>query len=222
MATNLGNLVIMAKNPTPGQVKTRLIPALGAKGAADFYAAMLVDIVAKMVTGPWQTTVAIHPPESALTMLRNVAEKFDVLPQRGCDLTERMIAVFDDLFTMSSPVVMRNSDSPTLPASFIKKAFQDLQNESTDVVLGPDFGGGYYLVGLKKPCPEMFRTAMSTKDNFEQTLTRCEQLELKVKVLPPHDDVDTPADLKKVFFTTTELKATCPSTLSYLEHAGLL
>lgn len=219
---NLGQLVVMAKNPNPGLVKTRLIPALGAAGACTLYRAMLKDVVDTMVQGPWSTTVAVSPASAVDELKSILGTNISVIPQIGDNLTDRMIHTFAVLFESQGPVVMRNSDSPDLPLSTIETAFHSLTQEDTDVVLGPDCGGGYYLVGLKTPCPDLFRLAMSTNDNFQQTLERCESLGLKVAKLAPHADIDEPSDLKglcQILEATVDL---CPNTQRALVDLGQL
>jgi rSAM/selenodomain-associated transferase 1 len=220
--SNLGRLVVMAKNPRPGEVKTRLIPALGDEGACTLYRAMLEDVVVSMAAGPWSTYVAVAPPEAKDELRSFFPSKVNVIPQTGNDLTERMIGVFDHLLEQQEPVVMRNSDSPDLPNALVQSAFDSLAQDQVDVVFGPDCGGGYYLVGLKEPCPDLFRTAMSTSDNFERTLERCQALSLRVAVLPPHADIDMPDDLTDLVARSAEIAFTCPQTHRALRSLKLI
>ena len=119
---------------------------------------------------------------------------------------------FDELFRERlAPVVMRNSDSPTLPPERILEAFDRLER-GAEVVLGPDRGGGYYLVGLRAPRPDLFRgVTMGGGSVFGETVRRAKLLRLALAELPPCLDVDVPEDLESL---RLELAAARPAELA--------
>jgi rSAM/selenodomain-associated transferase 1 len=193
-------VIVMAKEPRPGTVKTRLIPALGAGGAAGLYRAFLADVLDTVagIAGV-ERYLYVQPPGSLAWFEPMAAGRFQVRAQSGPSLAERIVNAFADLFDRGiGPVVMRNSDSPTLPAGFVVEALSALER-GADVVLGPDRGGGYYLVGLRAPQPRLFRdVAMGTTSVLEETQRRARELSLEVHLLEPWLDVDEPADLDRL------------------------
>lgn len=193
-------LLLFGKVPRPGDVKTRLLPWVAAEDACDLYRAFLYDI-AERPRADWITT-ELWLADSA-TVERTVPAAIDLErsglvreKQRGKDLIERMIDAFERSFGRGGErVVLRNTDSPLLPPEREEEGFAALR-DGADVVLGPDLGGGYYLVGLRRPRPELFRDLpMSVPSNFDRTLLRARALGLRVEVLAPEPDVDDGDDL---------------------------
>ncbi len=190
-------LIVMAKDPRPGLAKTRLIPTLGAAAAAGLYRAFLQDVLDTTATARADRFIYAWPPDS-LPRLAEIAEgRYVVRSQVGPTLSERMIAAFAELFAEGyGAVAMRNSDSPTLPAAVIGEALDALER-GADLVLGPDRGGGYYLVGMRSPHPELFRGfAMSTTSVLDETLRRAAAAKMRAHRLPTWLDVDTGDDLE--------------------------
>jgi hypothetical protein len=193
-------VIVMAKEPRPGLVKTRLVPALSPGQAAVLYRAFLLDVLETTSGAPRADLFLFVHPESALDWFRAQAgPRWNVVPQVGSLLSERMIAAFDALFRRGyGVVVMRNSDSPTLPLSALASALDALE-AGRDVALGPDLGGGYYLVGLRRPRPELFRgVAMSTSSVIDETRRRAREQGLLLHEAPRWLDVDTPEDLARL------------------------
>ncbi len=221
MKSHPGQLLVMAKDPQPGQVKTRLIPAIGENGACLLYEAMLKDVMGTMSLGPWQLTLAFTPKEAKPRFRHLAPDGVHLICQEGPTLGQRMIHAFDQLLGTGDPVVMRNSDSPDLPLTRVEEAFEALEQNNTDVVFGPDLGGGYYLVGMKKPHPEIFQLTMSTSNNLKNTRGRCEELGLRITVLQPHGDIDTPDDLSRLFADEAGTRDRCPRTWKAGKELGL-
>jgi len=194
-------LIIFAKPPLPGEVKTRLLPALTAHESAGLYRAFLLDIVA-MAMSLRQTRVLIaYPPQPAVAeeTLRIVLAdypKLGYLQQEGDNLGERMEQAFLSLQPQPySPVVLIGSDSPTLPAYLIEEAYAALQHD--DVVIGPSIDGGYYLVGMSALPKGLFNgVEWSTDSVFRQTMANAHARRLQVHSLGLWYDVDTLADLQ--------------------------
>jgi len=196
-------VIVMARGPRPGEVKTRLIPALGPGGAAALYRCFVLDVLDTVADAPLGAAsrrfVFVQPPEAASFFEEAAGARFEVRGQTGATLAERMIAAFASLFAEGfEAVVMRNSDSPTLPARLLEEAFVALER-GADVVVGPDRGGGYCLVGLRTGRPDLFRgVAMGGSTVFEETTRRAQLFKLKVATLAPCLDVDTPEDLERL------------------------
>lgn len=189
-------LALFAKCPRPGEVKTRLVPELGATDAAALYEAMLLDIVEQHSNPPADRDLALwFSPEDAEPWFRsNVPPAYRLLAQEGSDLPKRMRALFERHSAEGyTRIVLRGTDSPTLPGARIDGAFATLSD--SDLVLCPDLDGGYNLIGLCAPCDDIFDISMSTASVLDETVARAEAAGLRVRLLDPHHDVDVPADL---------------------------
>jgi rSAM/selenodomain-associated transferase 1 len=214
-------LIVMAKDPRPGLAKTRLIPSIGAAAAAGLYRAFLQDVLDTSALVRAERRIYAHPPESLARVEELGLGRYRVRPQVGPTLSERMVAAFGECFAEGADaVVMRNSDSPTLPAAVVTEAFERLE-KGADLVLGPDLGGGYYLVGLRKPCPDLFRGfAMSTSSVLDETLRRARGKGLAATTLVRWLDIDTGDDLvalmEQIAAGSGVERADCPRTTAFL------
>ena len=214
-------VVIVAKEPVATQVKTRLHPELSADEAARIYTLFVQDMVEEM--SGISTPVAEPPdgarsgvklalaytPRGAEAAFRSILPAPVMLfPQRGADLGQRLAHIFEELCREGySQVNIINSDSPDLPRSFIRRAMALQEEPQTDLVLGPCLDGGYYLVGLQKPVPELFEDIpWSTDQVLGKTLDRARTLGLSVSLLEPWYDIDTYQDLRQ-FLTRNERRA---------------
>ena len=216
-------VVVMAKVPQAGRVKTRLCPPLGAETAAELYRALLLDVLQEVARCPEVAPFCCAAPQAELGWFEGVIpSSFTLIAQRGNTLGERMVHGFQDLFLRGfDEVVMRNSDSPTLPNEVLQEAFRRLHEPAVDAVFGPDLGGGYYLVGLKRPQPELFLdVTMSSQSMYSATLELARRNGHKVAELDPWLDVDTEADLRllaqEIASGGEELRRRCPQTVATL------
>lgn len=194
--------VYFAKAPVPGAVKTRLCPPLTTEEACALYEVFLGRVVHPV---PGARTLVYGWPGGELDRLRATvpglvpvaggARAIELRPQVGADLWARMIDCFAGLFAEGHrPVVIRNTDSPDLEMELVTEAIE--RCEMGTVVLGPDLGGGYYLVALAAPCPELFAGLDEGASTvFEATRRRAGELGLRVEILPERPDVDTFEDL---------------------------
>jgi hypothetical protein len=191
-------LLVVAKRPAPGQTKTRLSPPLSSAQAAQLYEAFLCDTLDLMRQVPDAQRIIAYLPEGAKDYFRALAPDFDVLPQRGADLGERLDrALTHCLSNGYDKAVIMDSDSPTLPAECLIEAFEQL--DRADVTLGPCDDGGYYLIGLKRPAPRLLREVqMSTPNVVRDTLSLAAAEQLAVAQLPQWYDVDTAAELGRL------------------------
>ncbi len=213
-------LVIFAKYPIPGTVKTRLAAQIGAEPAAKLYSRFIEHILDTMTRRriAEKVVVAVTPPDSVNRFARRFpgADRYEAqLPDD--DLGKRMLAVFQEASNMHvKKTVIIGTDSPTLPANYVLEAFSML--ESHDVVLGPAKDGGYYLIGAKKPHPELFEDIpWSTARVLEKTIAALDRLRLRYVLLPEYFDVDEIADLHQLYRMAPEIFSglEMPSHLSF-------
>jgi hypothetical protein len=212
-------LALFAKQPVPGQVKTRLCPPLSLDQAAACYEAMLRDILDQHLRGSLadvDRALWFTPADATLWFERETPPGYRLLAQRGRNLAERMRALFrthaDEGY---GAMVLRGSDSPTLPLERITEAFRSL--ERADLVLCPDLDGGYSAIGLCEPQDALFELPTSSEDLLERTLAVAAARGLRSDVLTPHHDVDTPADLELLVGEVSE--ELTPRTRRWLEDA---
>lgn len=190
------SLIMFAKEPVPGKVKTRLIPHMSPQKAAELYKAFIVDTVADLTKLKVQALTIAYTPASHTTAFHElVGQLIPLFPQRGETLGERLKNAFQDSFCKEiKRVVIIGTDSPTLPTPYIKEAFYALRN--VPIVIGPTFDGGYYLIGLSQFTGEIFDgIAWGAATVFCQTIERIKKLNLEFHLLPPWYDIDTPSDL---------------------------
>ena len=192
-----GTLVIMAKAPRPGMVKTRLARSLPVAAVTELYRCLLNDTIAlaRALDG---VEVAVMCPESDVEDLGcAVGDRVRVVPQMGKGLAAGLTSVFAHFAGADhSRIVAFNSDSPHLPASVLESAFHALAK--CDVVIGPTHDGGYYLVGATASHPGLFTgDVLGTTNAFEALLTRARALRLSVRLTDPFYDIDEAADLDR-------------------------
>src|SRR5215469_11499578 len=191
-------LVIMAKAPRRGAVKTRLIPSLSPEAVTDFYSCLLSDTLA-LARSLRDVEVAIISPESDVVELAQLAgNDVTVVGQKGAGLAAGLTSVFAH-FAERYPggTVAFNSDSPHLPLSVLEDAFVTLV--AHDIVVGPTHDGGYYLVGAKAAHSNLFAgDGMSTSSALEHLLSRTQDLELSVGFASPFYDIDVVDDLTRL------------------------
>jgi len=188
-------LVVIAKEPVPGAVKTRLAPVLGADGAARVAAAMLADTVAGMAQVDAERWVCFAPPD-ARTRMASMAPGCGLLAQVEGDLGDRLAACFAALLGGGAErVVIVGVDTPHVPRATYQEAFALL--DQVDVVLGPALDGGYYLVGAKTALPELFvGVPMGTDAVLQVTMQRAVRRRLRVGTVPTLRDLDQLEDLQ--------------------------
>jgi rSAM/selenodomain-associated transferase 1 len=208
-------LLVIAKRPTPSQTKTRLNPPLLPGEASKLYECFLRDTLDLARTVPRVTRLIAYAPPHEADYFKQLAPDFDLVPQIGNNLGERLDnALTHCLSGGFDQAVIMDSDSPTLPSTYVARAFGLL--EQADVVLGPCDDGGYYLIGVTRPQSRLLRQVqMSTPNVLRDTLALAEQGGLHVALLPPWYDVDTIGDLRRM---QLELR-TAPNGLAhYTRH----
>lgn len=209
-------LVIMAKAPRVGSVKTRLAENLSLQQATELYACLLNDTIELARALP-QVEIAIVCPESDVQDLtRSVTGAVPVVAQTGPGLAAGLTSVFAH-FTNSCgrPVIAFNSDSPHLPASVLENAFAVL--EGSDLVVGPTHDGGYYLVGAKASHAALFEDdGMGTTSALEALMGRARKLNLSAGFTDAFYDIDVASDLNRLAAELKLAPARAPRTAAWL------
>jgi rSAM/selenodomain-associated transferase 1 len=186
-------VVVLAKHPSPGRVKTRLAASIGPVAAADLYAAFVRDLAARlrMVGCPVWWSVAPARAEFA-----RLVRSRRVFPQRGRDLGARMHRASRVVAARTGgAVIVLGADAPHLSVRALGAAARALAR-GADVVLGPAADGGYWLIGLRRPCRPLFdEMAWSTPGVAAATRRRCRTLGLRCVEVARGWDVDDAHDL---------------------------
>jgi rSAM/selenodomain-associated transferase 1 len=213
-------LVIMAKAPKPGMVKTRLTESLPSPAVTALYRCLLEDTLA-LATSLTSVEVAVMCPESDQDELAHLlGNTVQVVAQKGEGLAAGLTSVFRH-FTAAGRqhVIAFNSDSPHLAPSVLDSAFEALSGH--DVVVGPTDDGGYYLVGAKAAHPALFDgDGMSTKSALEALLARARGLQLSVGFTDPFYDIDVEGDLTRLAAELRLAPARAPRTAVWLKQWG--
>jgi rSAM/selenodomain-associated transferase 1 len=190
-------LVIMAKAPGPGVVKTRLSACLPPEAIPGLYQCLLEDTIALAQALDGVETAIMSPAADVGELSRIAGHGMRVVAQTGEGLGAALTAVFEQFAVAGRRVVAFNSDSPHLPASTLLTAFEALA--SCDLVAGPTHDGGYYLVGASASHPGLFvGNSMGTESALDALLARARSLALSVRFTDPFYDIDVPADLSRL------------------------
>jgi rSAM/selenodomain-associated transferase 1 len=194
-------VAVMARVPGAGPVKSRLHGPLTPEQATALYRCFLLDRLDALAALPGiAPVVAFTPPGARAQMAALATVGIRLVAQEGEGLTERLTRLFARLLDEGhAAAVAMDSDSPTLPMAWVGEAARALAAAEADVVVGPSEDGGYYLIGLRAPHPELFEAMpWSTPAVLATTLERARGLGLAVSLLPAWFDVDTAADLDRL------------------------
>ena len=211
-------LVIMAKAPRPGAVKTRLESSLSPGAISDFYRCLLDDTLT-LARSLSDVEIAIMCPDSDASELAEFAGKgANIVSQNGEGLAAGLTSVFTHFADgHQKRVIAFNSDSPHLPRAVLEEAFETLRTH--DVVVGPTHDGGYYLVGAKACHPTLFASdGMGTSSALERLLSRARALKLSVGLAEPFYDVDVAEDLTRLAAELRLAPARAPRTAQWLKE----
>jgi rSAM/selenodomain-associated transferase 1 len=223
-------LVIMAKAPRPGAVKTRLAASLSPEAVTAFYCCLLDDTLALArsleVAG---VEIAVMCPDSDVNELARLAgmslagKAASIVAQEGDGLAAGLTSVFAHFAegyrtnALQRRIIAFNSDSPHLPRSVLEDAFETLA--AHDVVVGPTHDGGYYLVGAKASHPTLFAgDGMGTSSALERLLARARALELSVGFAARFYDIDVADDLTRLAEELRLAPARAPRTAAWLKE----
>jgi rSAM/selenodomain-associated transferase 1 len=212
-------LVIMAKAPRPGTVKTRLAPRLPLHAVTAFYRCLLGDTLA-LARSLGGVEIAIMCPASDVNELARLAgQRTRVVAQKGEGLAAGLTSVFAHFAEGQRRIIAFNSDSPHLPRSVLEEAFETLA--AHDTVVGPTHDGGYYLVGAKASYPTLFMgDGMGTSGALDRLLSRARDLELSVGFADSFYDIDVVDDLIRLAAELQRAPARAPRTAVWLKRWG--
>lgn len=220
-----GRLVVFAKQPLPGAVKTRFTPPFSSAEAAAFYEAMLGDVLEVSAdfarANRVEAILAVHPARAVVEMARGAPAPFRAVAQHGPSLAERMAWAVDECGAAGAwPVLLRGSDSPTVSPAVLESAHAALAE--ADVAIAPDRGGGYSLIGVRRPAPGLFDHAMSTASVASDTAANAHKLGLSCTTLELTCDLDDVQDLRWLAEVRGgPARDLCPRTLAYLDDHDL-
>jgi uncharacterized protein len=199
-------LIIFLKYPAPGKVKNRLALHLGEKRAAEIYRQLAETVVANVTPQASEHDYDINlsfAPESAEQQIKAWFPRHNLFfPQQGSDLGERMSNAFLHAFAAGyTKVLLIGSDCPDISRAIVNRGV--LLLDTQDIVLGPAHDGGYYLIGLRRPEPELFlNIEWGTGRVLQQTLDTIERSGLTVGRLPQLHDIDRIEDLRHYSFSS--------------------
>jgi rSAM/selenodomain-associated transferase 1 len=181
-------VLVMARYPSPGSVKTRLASQIGAEAAWRLYDAFVRDLADRLDALEFPLTWAFWPPDAPF---QTVMPGKRCVPQVGGDLGERLEHAVGECFGVAqAPVIVIGVDSPQLDLARVREAAEAL-GADVDVVLGPALDGGYYLIGLRAPSSVVFRDIVwGSSSVLDTTLSRAHGAGLRTRLLEPTFDVD--------------------------------
>jgi rSAM/selenodomain-associated transferase 1 len=185
-------LLVIAKQPVAGRVKTRLTPPCSPAQAATLAGAALKDTIHAVANTPARDRLLVFDGDPTGWQ----ADGFDVVAQRGDGLGERLQAAFDGI---DGPGLLVGMDTPQLTPSALQEAALALMAPDVDAVLGPTIDGGYWCIGFKRPVAGAFEgVPMSSSDTYLRQRQRLSELGLNLRRLQRLRDVDTIADARLV------------------------
>lgn len=183
-------LVLFARYPKAGACKTRLIPALGAMGAAEMHRRLTERTVAVLKASRVLVEVA-YTGASAAEFAAWLGPSLGLVEQVEGDLTARLLACLDP-----APVIFFGADTPDLALQHVEAAIAALN--SHELVIGPAEDGGYYLIGMRQPMPELLvNMPWSTEQVLPETLARLDRRGIAPVLLETLADCDRPEDLAR-------------------------
>ncbi|TVR64469.1 MAG: DUF2064 domain-containing protein [Gemmatimonadales bacterium] len=188
-------VLVFAKAPRPGQVKTRLAADMGDEAAASLYRTMGRQVADGLRGGPYRTRICFAPPDARDEMVDWLGDHgLEFQPQADGDLGRRMEVAAATAFREAEKVCLVGTDTPAVDRAVVEDAFRQL--DQADVVVGPARDGGYYLLAMNRLEPTLFRDVpWSTAQVLETTLARARSAGLTVQTLPMRVDVDRITDV---------------------------
>ncbi len=208
MAFTTPDLILFAKQPIPGQVKTRLHERFSPQTAARI-ATMMIEQTVRLAVSTWPGEVYLYAtPDPDFPLFNRLADELHLhLHQQAADddLGGRMLAALEDGIRRSGSAAVMGCDVPHCPPAVLEQAYECLARGGD--VIGPSKDGGYYLIGLQQTRAELFQQIVwGSKKVLITTLSRAKQIGLEFAVLPVLRDLDTVDDLQAVAQTYAPLR----------------
>ncbi len=197
-------LLVFTRAPVSGQTKTRLIPLLGAQGAAEFHQTVLLSTLAEANASNFKTVEIWCATENEHPFLKQCELDYSCAMkiQQGNDLGKRMHHAAEITLAENAFVVLIGSDCPAITTDILNQSYQHL-SDGKDAVLGPAKDGGYYLIGLKKTNSRIFQDIIWGGGNVaERTCQNFTELGLDYVELGELSDIDTPEDYQRYISDT--------------------
>ncbi len=217
-------VILFAKAPEKGFVKTRLARTLGEDTTLRLYQCFVSDVMKMLKTEAYDFRTCFCPRHSETMMKNWLGKAHPLFPQRGKDIGERMANAFYDTFADGiRHALLIGTDIPDLPGKIIHEAFEQLENN--DAVIGPAEDGGYYLIGFNADTflPDIFQDMpWGTGDVFEKTLGVFRKNQRRVHALPTWRDIDTYEDLLVFVQANSGKAASAEHTLGCLARMGFI
>ncbi|MDD2481770.1 MAG: TIGR04282 family arsenosugar biosynthesis glycosyltransferase [Lutispora sp.] len=216
-------LIIMTRVPIPGKTKTRLEGYFSKEQCAMLHIAFLKDIYKKCKNTNADVFVFYTPIKHENTLKNIIGNEKRLYPQEGIDLGERMSNAINKCISMGyDHCILIGSDIPAISVSIIEEAFAML--EEKDIAIAPTYDGGYCLIGMKKPYPQIFRDNFYGTDTvYEKTVTNIKHMKLSIGELDKCLDIDVKEDVELL---ARDIKAgkhcDCINTKDFLHRVKLL
>lgn len=193
------HIILFTRYPEAGRVKTRLISALGKKGAAELHKNLTEHCLALLSRAA--TPLTVFYTGGTVGQMADWLPHLPLIEQKGTDLGQRMIAAFTHIRALDNGrILLVGSDCPDLSGQLIKQGLKVLVDH--DLVLGPTFDEGYYLIGISadfSPADLVLLMAdipWGTREVLQTTLTRIQAADFSYSLLPTLHDIDRPEDLE--------------------------
>jgi uncharacterized protein len=211
---------MFVKSAERGMVKSRLAKSVGEHIALDVYKCFVSDLMEMLVQGRYTFEIFFYPPDARQEVAQWLGDEYTLIPQKGADLGDRMKNAFKLVFSQGFHyALLIGSDSPDLPNLIIDEALEAL--EDYDVVVGPSYDGGYYLIAFTQDTfsAQVFSgITWGTPEVFEQTFGILRKANLSVYTLPEWRDIDTIDDLKALFLNSRNTPFAESATVKYIEN----
>ncbi len=192
-------ILLFARAPEPGRVKTRLIPILGAEAAAQLYQQLLISTVERVASASVAPIICYCAPDEGHPLFEKLASQWDMelKQQHGVDLGERMAHAVAVTLESSDATILIGGDCPQLNAIHLQQALRWL-NRGSDAVIGPAEDGGYFMLGLRRYNNRLFEDiAWGSSEVLELTRKRLRELSWSWRELETLWDLDLPQDLQR-------------------------
>ena len=217
-------LIIFAKAPFEGKVKTRLAADIGSEAATGLYRAFVEDLLFTLSHTGYPIQIHYWPPDAGIEMTTWLGADYEFLPQSGGDLGERMASAFASAFSKNAKqAVLVGTDFPDLPSLIIHDAFNALSTH--DAVIGPSNDGGYFLIGFTRHgfLPDVFQGIQwGTPSVFSETVKIFKKKQHAVHILPEWWDIDTHGDLLEFIYRQKKsIGSKAPRTTRLINMLGL-
>ncbi|MBN1860038.1 MAG: TIGR04282 family arsenosugar biosynthesis glycosyltransferase [Candidatus Thermoplasmatota archaeon] len=213
-------ILLFIKYPEKGKVKQRLLGNLNEEIVQGLYKCFVHDTLSTLQKMNGYLLICFLPADAQEKFQQWLGSTLRFLPQRGSNLGERMKNSFISAFSEGfQRVILMGSDSPDIPIGFLQKACSELQ--AHDMVLGPTYDGGYYLIGFQDTAfdQKVFENIQwGTPSVYTETLKKIKKKHRRLSVLPVWSDVDTITDLKNLLIRNQNTSFRSSMTITYLQQ----